>query len=56
MIGWIHNSDLQSYKDLLEQEKQSPVILDEKDDKSLVQMTANAIQTWMQAGMFFEFA
>ena len=56
MRGWILNSDLQGYKNLMEEEKCSPIILEQTEEKSLVQMTANSMQVWMQCGKFFEFA
>lgn len=55
MRGWIYNTDLESYKELMLQENTNPVILETTDEKSLVQMTASAMQTWMAVGKHFEF-
>jgi hypothetical protein len=55
MRGWIYNTDLESYKGLMLQEHANPVIIETTDEKSLVQMTASAMQTWMTVGKHFEF-
>lgn len=56
MRGWIYNSDVESYKQLMESEHSKPSILQQTDEKSLVEMTASAMNTWMMVGKHFEYA
>lgn len=56
MRGWIYNADLEGYKSIMISENATPVILDQNDFKSLVQMTVNCMQVWMMTGKHFEYA
>jgi len=55
MRGWIYNFDVGSYSSLMRSERTEPVIIQVGDEKTLVQMTANAMQAWMNTGYYFEF-
>ena len=45
MRGWIYNSDVESYKQLMESEHSKPSILQETEEKSLVEKSASLMNT-----------
>lgn len=53
MICWILKKDLESYKQLCSQSGITPVILEEDDDKLLVEMTSGMMNTWVSVGYWF---
>lgn len=56
MRFWILDKDLNSYIQLCQQERIDPSILEKLEDKDLVNMTANMINTWNMVGYWYEMA
>ena len=54
MHWWILNINLEAYKNLCEAEGIVPVIFEQKEDKSLVDMTVSMSSTWNMCGYWYE--
>jgi hypothetical protein len=55
MRWWILNTNLEAYKNLCEAERTDPMIIEQKDDKTLVGMTSQMESTWVMCGYWYEF-
>lgn len=51
---WIYQRDKKTYMDVMNIECGSPEILQETDDKLLVNFCHAAMQLWVQSGHWFE--
>lgn len=54
MRCWILNKDLNAYNHLCESEGYKPVILEQNDEKSHVEMSAHSATMWNMAGYWYE--
>lgn len=55
MRCWIYKTNLGTYNALCAEERMTPQILEETEDKVYVVMTANMANTWSMIGYWFEF-
>ena len=54
MRCWILNKDLEAYKQLCQSEGYTPLILEQTEDKSHVDMSTHSATMWNMMGYWYE--
>lgn len=55
MHWWILDNNFEAYKHLCEDEGIVPVVIEHRDNKSLVDMTVHMSSVWNMCGYWYEF-
>lgn len=54
MLAWIMNKDVPTYMALMREEGADPSVLEQLEQRSLVNMTKSVAQLWAQSAYWYE--